>query len=71
MRSIRMPHHARETWLDPSEDDPPVASGDPIRAAGAQPSRAFKWSPTPSALATMVSAGFTAALEGKKLPSTT
>jgi len=35
------------------------------------PSLAFRWSPTRSALAMMVNAGFTAALEGKKLPSTT
>ena len=34
-------------------------------------SRLFRWSPTRSALAMMVSAGFTAALDGKKLPSTT
>jgi hypothetical protein len=33
--------------------------------------RSFRWSPTLSAFAMMVRAGFTAALEGKKLPSTT
>ena len=33
--------------------------------------RSSRWSPTRSALAMMVSAGFTAALEGKQLPSTT
>src|SRR5215467_5492642 len=33
--------------------------------------RSSRWSPTRSALATIVSPGFTAPLEGKKLPSTT
>ena len=37
----------------------------------APPSRATKWSPTRNALAMMVKAGFTAELDGKKLPSTT
>lgn len=54
--------------------------GDRRGAAGArrlspvvpgQARRALRWSPTRRALAMMVSAGFTAALEGKKLPSTT
>ena len=35
------------------------------------PRRFIRWSPTRSALAMMVSAGLTAALDGKKLPSTT
>ena len=35
------------------------------------PSRSSRWSPTRSALAMIVSAGFTAPLDGKKLPSTT
>src|SRR5262249_44054008 len=34
-------------------------------------SRSLRWSATRSALAMMVRAGFTAALDGKKLPSTT
>ena len=34
-------------------------------------SRPLRWSATRSALAMMVSPGFTAALDGKKLPSTT
>ena len=40
---------------------------DAVRA----PSRSRRWSPTRSALAMIVSAGFTAPLDGKKLPSTT
>src|SRR5262245_32996357 len=35
------------------------------------PRRSLRWSPTRSALARMVRAGFTAALDGKKLASTT
>src|SRR6516165_2116091 len=35
------------------------------------PSRSSRWSPTRSALAMMVRVGLTAALDGKKLPSTT
>jgi hypothetical protein len=38
---------------------------------GRDHSRALRWSATRSALAMMVSAGFTAPLDGKKLPSTT
>ena len=39
--------------------------------APSHPSRSRRWSPTRSAFAMMVRAGFTAELEGKKLPSTT
>ena len=39
--------------------------------ASSQLSLSSRWSPTRSALAMMVSAGFTAPLDGKKLPSTT
>ena len=40
-------------------------------ASDLTPRRVFRWSATRRALAMMVRAGFTAALEGKKLPSTT
>jgi hypothetical protein len=41
------------------------------RAVLPAPSRSIKWSPTRSALAMIVKVGLTAALDGKKLASTT
>jgi hypothetical protein len=42
-----------------------------VLSASAQPSRALMWSATRRAFAMIVSVGFTAPMEGKKLPSAT
>src|SRR6185503_5405714 len=51
--------------------DPHDATSSSSRPATATPSRSSRWSPTRSALAMAVSAGFTALDDGKKLVSTT
>src|SRR5215470_10417783 len=56
--------HGAASW-------PGVAALAVAAAAAGAPSRSSRWSPTRSALAIAVSAGFTALLEGKKLVSTT
>jgi hypothetical protein len=57
----------REPWLHA----PTPAGRTASRLSARAPMRSSRWSPTRSALAMIVRAGFTAPLEGKKLPSTT